>query len=266
MVSQSKRISNLILLLGGTSDSAPLAERLAQQGYQILVSTATEAELNVGQHPAIQRRSGILDKAGMIALIQENSIQAIVDATHPYAAIVRATANEIAQELALPYFSFVRPTSVSTSEKGIHFAPDHQAAAQLAITYQRPILLTIGVKNLAPYYVASASGVQIPLIARVLPSDASNQACRAVGLPDENIILARGPFSVSQNCELIRRFKIGVLVTKDGGAAGGVPEKLEAAQITGCKVVLVQRPILPQQADFYDINQLVDSLCEQMGV
>ncbi len=264
MVSQSKRISNLILLLGGTSDSAPLAERLAQQGYQILVSTATEAELNVGQHPAIQRRSGILDKAGMIALIQENSIQAIVDATHPYAAIVRATASEIAQQLALPYFSFVRPTSVSTSEKGIHFAPDHQAAAQLAITYQRPILLTIGVKNLAPYVAASAD--LIPLIARVLPSDASNQACRAVGLPDENIILARGPFSVSQNCELIRRFKIGVLVTKDGGAAGGVPEKLEAAQITGCKVVLVQRPILPQQTDFYDINQLVESLCEQMGV
>jgi precorrin-6A/cobalt-precorrin-6A reductase len=71
----------LILLLGGTSDSAPLAEALAQRGYQVLVSTATATELNVGQHPAIQRRCGVLDKAAMLSLIQEKSIQAIVDAT-----------------------------------------------------------------------------------------------------------------------------------------------------------------------------------------
>jgi precorrin-6A/cobalt-precorrin-6A reductase len=265
MVSQSERISNLILLLGGTSDSAPLAEQLAQRGYQVLVSTATEAELNVGQHPAIQRRCGILDKAGLITLIQEKGVAAIVDATHPYAAIVRTTANEIAQELNLPYFSFIRPSSVSRSEKGIHFAPDHETAAQLAITFQRPILLTIGVKNLAPY-VAQAKAVESVLIARVLPSDTSYQACRAVGLSDDNIILARGPFSVSQNCDVIRRFKIGVLITKDGGAAGGVPEKLEAAQITGCEVVLVQRPILEIQAHFSDMNQLVESLSGQIVI
>jgi precorrin-6A/cobalt-precorrin-6A reductase len=253
----------LILLLGGTSDSAPLAEALAQRAYQVLVSTATETILNVGQHPAIQRRCGILDKAAMIALIQEKKVQAIVDATHPYATLVRATANDIAKQLELPYFSFVRPTSISTSEKGICFAPDHQAAAQLAVTYQRPILLTIGVKNLSPY-VSTAQAAQIPLIARVLPTDASHQACRAVGLSDEYIILARGPFSVAENCALIRRFNIGVLITKDGGAAGGVPEKLEAAQAEGCEVIVVQRPALPQQAYFSDINQLVDSLCQQI--
>ncbi|RKZ88167.1 MAG: precorrin-6A reductase [Candidatus Parabeggiatoa sp. nov. 1] len=253
----------MILLLGGTSDSAPLAEALAQRGYQVLVSTATETELNVGQHPAIQRRCGVLDKAAMITLIQEKSVQAIVDATHPYAALVRATASDIAEQLELPYFSFVRPTSVSNSEKSLHFAPDHQAAAQLAVTYQRPILLTIGVKNLWPY-VTSAGAVQVPLIARVLPTDSSHQAGRAAGLSDKNIILARGPFSVADNRAIIRRFNIGVLVTKDGGAAGGVPEKLEAAQTEGCEVIVVQRPALPRQAYFSNINQLVDCLCQQL--
>ena len=253
----------MILLLGGTSDSAPLAEALAQRGYQVLVSTATEATLNIGQHPAIQRRSGVLDKTAMIALIQEKKIQAIVDATHPYATIVRATANDIAEQLELPYFSFVRPTSVSNSETGIRFAPNHQAAAQLTVTYQRPILLTIGVKNLLPY-VTTVQATQIPLIARVLPTDSSHQACRVAGLSDKNIILARGPFSVAENRAVIRRFNIGVLVTKDGGAAGGVPEKLEAAQTEGCEVIVVQRPALPQQAYFSTINQLVDSLCRQL--
>ena len=33
-----------------------------------------------------------------------------------------------------------------------------------------------------------------------------------------------------------------MLVTKDGGAAGGVPEKLEAARREGCEVVVVARP------------------------
>ena len=52
----------MILLIGGTSETAPLASGLAGVGYEVLVSTATDSRLNVGDHPRISRRAGRLDK------------------------------------------------------------------------------------------------------------------------------------------------------------------------------------------------------------
>ncbi|HSR13508.1 MAG TPA: precorrin-6A/cobalt-precorrin-6A reductase, partial [Thermodesulfobacteriota bacterium] len=51
----------------------------------------------------------------------------------------------------------------------------------------------------------------------------------------------RGPFSVDENRRAIREYGIGTLVTKDSGAMGGVPEKLEAARLENCRVVVVKR-------------------------
>lgn len=41
----------MILLLGGTSDTAPIARGLAAVGLPVLVSTATDIDLDVGVHP-----------------------------------------------------------------------------------------------------------------------------------------------------------------------------------------------------------------------
>ncbi len=46
----------MILLLGGTSESVFLASRLAEQGYPVLVSTATDIPLDFENHPLITRR------------------------------------------------------------------------------------------------------------------------------------------------------------------------------------------------------------------
>ncbi len=75
----------MILLIGGTSETAPLAEALAAAGFKVLVSTATEVPLNVGDHPNIFSRSGKLDGPDMAQLAKKRGVQAIVDASHPYA-------------------------------------------------------------------------------------------------------------------------------------------------------------------------------------
>jgi phosphoserine/homoserine phosphotransferase len=61
-------------------------------------------------------------------------------------------------------------------------------------------------------------------------------------VPPERIVAARGPFGTEETRALLRRFGIGVLVTKDGGEAGGVREKLAAARLEACAVVVVRRP------------------------
>jgi precorrin-6A/cobalt-precorrin-6A reductase len=249
----------VILLIGGTSDTAPLAQAMAVGGHKVLVSTATRVHLDIGSHPNIVRRMGILDQTGMSKLVQQVGIRAIVDASHPYAAEVRANAREVAGDLGLPYLSWVRPPAIPPGS-AVHRATDHQAAGQMAFSFGAPVLITTGSKNLEPY-TRRARERGLPLVARVLPRIESLEACKQAGIPRDHVVVGRGPFSVGENLELIRRFHIGVIVTKDSGVAGGVPAKLEAARLGNCQVVVVQRPEQVLGIQCRTITELLRALC-----
>jgi precorrin-6A/cobalt-precorrin-6A reductase len=280
----------MILLIGGTSETA-LASGLAETGYEVLVSTATAAPLAIGDHPRISRRAGRLDEEGMVALGKGKGIRAIVDAAHPYAVAAHAAANKAAQRLGIPCIVFRRPEALSrksgpraepfpsdvaapvlgegcpaspaesragaktgrikTSGNPVRFATDHAEAAKMAFAEGRPVLLTTGSRNLPPYE-AAARRTGIPLAVRVLDAPESLMACRLAGIPDDRIITGRGPFSVEENLAAIRRFGIGVIVTKESGRAGGIDAKLAAAHQANCQVIVLGRPETPASSPTFD--------------
>ena len=57
------------------------------------------------------------------------------------------------------------------------------------------------------------------------------------------LILEKGPFSVEQNIAHLKLSGAEILVTKESGAAGGFPEKLEAAKLCGVDVIVLKRPV-----------------------
>ncbi len=248
----------MILLLGGTSETAPIALGLAHAGYSVLVSCATGIDLDTGSHRNITRRAGPLDTTAFISLIRSHNVHLLVDATHPYADTVRRIAQEAAQKSGIPYLAYLRPGHI-TEETNVIRVGGHREAAQRAFAYGRPVFITTGAKNIAPY-ADEAKKTGIPLIARILPETASIEACRLLGLPDNHIIAQRGPFSTEENREIIERFSVGVLVTKDSGVRGGVREKIEAARLTGCAVVIVKRPNIPTKEGFDDIDHLISHI------
>ncbi len=207
----------MILLLGGTGETASLAEKLANMGYRVLVSTATDIPLEVTRCPGISRRTGPLEAPEIAELIHACKILGIVDATHPYAVRIRETARQIAERMGIPYITYIRPEGFQGGEKVI-LASDHEEAARMACSFQRTILLTIGSRNLG-VYVREAARAGLSLAARVLPHSTSLQACRSAGLDEKFIIKGRGPFSVEENRAAIQKTGAGVLVTKDGGDA-----------------------------------------------
>jgi precorrin-6A/cobalt-precorrin-6A reductase len=230
----------MILLLGGTSETASIATALAEAGMDVLVSTATDEALDVGSHPGIRRRAGRLDVPAMLELVGLEKVAAIVDATHPYAAAAHAVAAEVAERAGIARLRFERPGSIEPADD-IHFAADHVGAAALAFSFGLPVLLTTGANNLAPYVRQSRrSGVRI--VARVLARGESVEACRREGIEDRFVIAARGPFSVEENLRHLRQFDIGTIVTKDSGQSGGTAEKLHAARLQKCNIVVVARP------------------------
>lgn len=248
----------MILLLGGTAETASLATMLAEAGYGILVSTATDTALDTGSHPRIERRTGPLDERGLVELISRHGIRAVVDATHPYAKAARTNAEKAAKVSRIPYFTYVRPRAIPPGED-VLTARDHAEAATLAFSLGRPVFLTTGSRNISPY-AAAAWQTGVTLVARVLNTRESLQACRTAGIPEENIILGRGPFSLEQNTKIIEKFGIGVVVTKDSGTPGGVDAKLEAARREGCVLVVVSRPEAPDKDAFSDRETLLDAL------
>ena len=248
----------MLLLLGGTSDCAPLAVALAQAGYCVLVSSATDVELSSGSHPRIRCRSGKLDAEQMASLVQDRQIRAIVDATHPYAVAVRSTAELVAGRQGIPYLSYMRPGTVDQTE-GVSMVADHSEAARRCVETGKPVFLTIGSRNVMPYAL-EAKRAGVDLFARVLDHPDSHQACRDAGISNDHVVIGRGPFSVDENRREIRKFHAGVLVTKDSGDAGGVPEKIEAARIEGCEVIVVGRPQISTENTFQEIPTLVEKL------
>ena len=303
----------MILLIGGTSETAPLASGLAVAGYEVLVSTATDSRLNVGDHPRISRRAGRLDEEGLVAIGKEKGIRAIVDAAHPYAEVAHAAAHNAAKRLGIPCLVFRRPEALTpesghrpdvvpvdgaapilekgfpgssaetasipsidtpfkvaghrlappaesppddagrtdASESPVRFAADHAEAAEMAFASGRPVLLTTGSRNLAPY-AETARRTGVPLAVRILDIPESLAACRAAGIPEGRVITGRGPFSVEENLAAIRRFGIGVIVTKESGRAGGIEAKLAAARQENCQVIVLRRPATPSHDPVFD--------------
>jgi precorrin-6A/cobalt-precorrin-6A reductase len=250
-----------ILLLGGTSETAPLATKLAFAGYQVLVSTATDEPLQIGEHPAIQRRCGRLNCEQMVTLVEEMRIFSLVDATHPYASEVQKTARLVAKQTRRSYLRYQRQSLPNKSSEWI-VAKNHDEAAQIACRSGAPVLLTTGSRHLAPY-VKEATRRHVRLFARVLAHPESIKACEAAGLNENRRIFGRGPFSVEQNRAIIREHQIGTIVSKDSGEAGGVDEKWHAAKREGCQFIVVQRPEETPEQCFAGMDELVTALRQQ---
>lgn len=248
----------MILLLGGTSETARVAAALAEKGLDVLVSTSTDIELDVGEHPRIIRRSGVLDKESMSSLVESHGITVIVDATHPYATLAHAHAREAAEKRGLPYVRLERP-EILRDHDSVIVADGHDQAAAIACSFGKPVLLTTGAKNIEPY-ARACRDTGVDLAVRVLPHPESMQAALSAGIEEEKIVAERGPFTVEENRSVIRKFGIGVLVTKDSGTAGGVPAKMEAARKEQCRIVVVRRPEEPPVNVTHDVAELVEAV------
>lgn len=248
----------MILLLGGTSDTDPIARALVSRGQNVLVSTATDYPLTLMSHPMIQKRAGELDEDSLRRLIGAHRIDAVVDATHPYAEIIGPLGRRVSAECAIPYFRFMRPETRIETPNALH-ADGHLAAARIACSFDRPILLTIGSKKVGPYVQAARENDML-LYIRVLDRSDSIEACVAEGARSENIIAEKGPFTVEDNLALIHRFDIGVMVTKESGEAGGMKEKVEAADSAGCRLVVVSRPQTTETETYMGIDSLVSKI------
>ncbi|ORB68453.1 cobalt-precorrin-6A reductase [Mycolicibacterium tusciae] len=219
-----------ILLLGGTSEARALAARLHPDAEVIssLAGRVPDPALPVGE----VRIGGFGGVDGLRNWLRESVVDAVVDATHPFAATITANAAAACAELGVPHLLLARPAWPSGD--AIMVTSDIQAAKVVAEQGFSRVLLTTGRTGTAAFRDADAWF----LIRAVTAPDAD-------ALPAHHqILLSRGPYRYEGELELLRAHRIDALVTKNSGGAMTRP-KLDAAAALSIPVVMVERPALP---------------------
>jgi precorrin-6A/cobalt-precorrin-6A reductase len=219
-----------ILLLGGTSEGRTLAERLHHEVDVVssLAGRVPDPALPVGE----VRIGGFGGVEGMRRWLVDAKVDAVVDATHPYAATISAHAAAACDELGLPHLMLVRPAWPRGNAIGV--ASDREAAKIVAAERYSRIFLTTGRSGAAAFTDVDAWFL-----------------IRAVTAPDPDtlpgrhqLVLSRGPYHYDDELSLLREHRIDALVTKNSGGQMTRP-KLDAAAALGVAVVMVDRPPLP---------------------
>lgn len=227
-----------VLIFGGTADSHPLLDWLLQWDVELtLCVTSDYAGALLPQHGRLTVEIGRRDTAGMAALMASRRFDCVIDATHPYAREATQNILAAARACACPCFRLLRPASDASN--CVVLPSVAEAAAYLNKSAGR-VLIATGSKELAEY--TRVQNFARRCYPRVLPTVEAIGQCKALGFLQSHIIAMQGPFSQALNAAMFQQLGIETLVTKDGGALGGFPEKLAAAKGCNVQTVLVGRP------------------------
>jgi precorrin-6A/cobalt-precorrin-6A reductase len=214
----------VILVLGGTTEGRELAGAL-EGVVSSLAGRVSTPQLPPGE----VRIGGFGGVAGLVAWIQERRPQAVIDATHPFAAQMSRHAVAACASTGTPLLRLQRRGwTEQAGDRWVRVATAADAARVLPALGTR-VLLTTGRLELAAF-----ADLTMPVVLRSVEPPQPPVPAQLVTLT------ARGPWTLEQERELLTEHRIDVLVTKDSG--GPTAPKLTAARLAGIPVVMIDRP------------------------
>ncbi|MFT4078208.1 cobalt-precorrin-6A reductase [Rhodomicrobium sp.] len=224
-----------LLILGGTADASALAKLLAGDlRFEPTLSLAGRTVSPVTP-PIPFRIGGFGGAEGLATYLRDERVDAMIDATHPFAARISANAVKAAQAARVPLASLLRPAWARQEGDRWISVPSPEAAAAALGDAPRTVFLTVGRLELPAF----AAAPQHRYVARVID--------RPEGVPlppDLAFIEARGPYDTEAELRLMRQGGFDVIVSKNSGGAATCG-KIEAARALGLPVVMIERPDKP---------------------
>lgn len=224
-----------ILILGGTVEAAQLAARLdADPSFEPITSLAGRT-----RHPAplsgTVRTGGFGGAEGLAQYLTANAIDAVIDATHPFASRISRNALAACRQAGIPTLRLDRPPW--KRQPGDHWidVADVDEAARCLAEHGRRIFLSIGRQELSPFQDLP----EIWFLLRMIDSPSGPLPLARYGL-----ILGRGPFGADAEANLLAGHRIDAVVSKNSGG-DATHGKISAARRLGLPVVMIARPTPP---------------------
>ena len=219
-----------ILIIGGTAEGFKIASSLNENNYSSVLSLQGNT-LQPRQVNYATRSGGFGGIDGLKNYINNNYINVIIDASHPYSTQISNNVKLAARELKIMLFILHRPEwQKNYFDQWLHTNSFNNARAILdTLPRESRLFLTIGKK-----YIPLFSDCKQWLMIRTIdPYTAQAQGNR-------RYITGRGPFRVSQELILLRENKITHLVSRNSGSIETYA-KVEAARILGIEIIMIDR-------------------------
>ncbi len=224
-----------VLVLGGTTEASALATLLAgDPRFDATLSLAGRTS-NPRPQPLATRIGGFGGVEGLAQWLRDEKADAVIDATHPYAARMSANAVAACTQAGLPLGSIVRPPWRRLEDDSWRIVPTAEAAAAALGRTPLRVFLSLGRQDLHAF----ASAPQHRYVARTI--EAPEQAALP---PNLKILQARGPFDRDSEARLLAKEEIDVIVSKNSGGAATYA-KIEAARELDLPVIMIARPDKP---------------------
>jgi precorrin-6A/cobalt-precorrin-6A reductase len=224
-----------LLILGGSTEATRLAGALAGNGaYAPTVSFAGRTEAIVPP-PVPYRVGGFGGIDGLAQYLASERIDALVDATHPFAAQMKAHAVAAAKLAGVPLLAVERPAWTAGPGDTWIEVDTMEAAVDALGAARRRVFLGIGRLNLYVFARAPQHAYLVRLV---------DKPREALPLPDVEVVVARGPFEAAADRAMLETFGAEMVVTKNSGGSAA-DAKLAAARALGLPVVMVRRPAVP---------------------
>jgi len=220
-----------VLILGGTAEARALAAECVAAAVPVLSSLAGRVSKPALPLGAV-RIGGFGGEPGLRSFLQLHRFAAVIDATHPFAATISASAHQACERAGIPLLRLARPGwSDRADAAGWHWVGCTLDAAQAALRLGSLAILTTGRQTLADFALLA------PRITVVRVVEPPIEPLPALW----QLIRDRGPYTLAGELELLRARAVDVLVTKDSGGAF-TAAKLDAAAALDIPVVIIRRP------------------------
>ena len=217
----------MILVFGGTTEGRKAVEMLEEGGSPYFYSTKT-GEQDLTLHHG-QRIDGALDAEAMQNFCRENDIRLIVDAAHPFAALLHQTIAEVSDALKIPAIRYER------------IFPERDASLEWLDNYEqvpldiKTLLATTGVQSISKLKPLETKGVKVYY--RILNRESSITLAQKQGARMEQLCYFEDPKDVPVEADAI--------LLKESGLSGGFQEKVDAAKAKGMRILVLKRPEAP---------------------
>ncbi len=242
-------IMKKILILGGTGDAVKLAAKLATipeiEVISSLAGRTKKPAALVGQ----VRIGGFGGAEGLANYLRANSIDLLIDVTHPCAGQITINGAIAAKIVNIPHLMLVRPQWEKVA--GDHWIEVEtvEAAAEAIPESVKRVFITSGRQQLEPFLQRSHSYPDTwYLIRSIDPPDLT--------LSNSQLLLDRGPFNLEQERQLLREYQIQAIVSKNSGG-DATYAKIVAARELGIPIIMVQRPQMPEGDKVTSIQQAI---------
>ena len=229
--------SQRILVLGGSTEASALIHLMCAHApnVELVLSFAGRTSIRNPSPPGVDVRVGGFGGIdGLTNHLRTGTYTAMIDATHPFAARMPFNAAAACASVGIPLLRLAR--DAWAPEQGDRWIPAGSvpdAATRVQDSGARRVLLTIGRQELQPFGWCDAEFV----VRSIEPPDPTL-------LPAATVLLARAPFTLDGEIEVLQTHRIDLVVAKNSGGTATRP-KLDAARQLAIPVVMVERPPTP---------------------